>query len=289
MRIIPTVAVTVAVAIAAVGCSNASTPASSTTTVASTVATAPASDTPECLAGELPFIPDGVVAVLDSEGRDARAIGDIRWIPTPSCERVEVSFLSRAGAPASSIGPVDVSILPDAGIVRVTLSGDVVETSVADTTLDGTIADRWYVIDGLADGLVIDFHLGTRAAARAFSTESPAMLVIDLVPTDDDRPITPAAVEDGFVLLSPQPGVGLYPLRIAGYAAPDVDAVRIRITDQAGIAIDRSISTLSAVYAWHAFEATLDDGPSGTVNLFVGSVDENDDPAAGIDLPLDLP
>jgi hypothetical protein len=115
------------------------------------------------------------------------------------------------------------------------------------------------------------------------------MLVLDLVPTDADRPITPATVEDGFVLLSPQPGVGLYPLRIAGYAAPDVDAVRIRITDQAGIAIDRSISTLSPTYAWHAFEATLDDGPSGTVDLFVGSVDENDDPTVGVVLPLDLP
>ena len=237
----------------------------------------------------MPFVEDGIVAVLDSEGRDARAIGDIRWISNPSCERVEVSFLSRAGAPASGIGPVDVSILPDAGIVRVKLSGDITESSVADTTLNGAITDRWYVIDGLADGLVIDLHLGTRAAVRAFSTESPAVLVIDLVPTDDDRPITPAEVEGGFVLLSPQPGVGLYPLQIAGYAAPDIDAVRIRITDPAGIAVDRSISTLSATYVWHAFEATLDDGPSGTVDLFVGSVDENGDPVVGIGLPLDLP
>ena len=245
--------------------------------------------TPECLTGELPFVENGVVAVLDSEGHDARAIGDVRWIASNACERIEIAFLSDAGSPASSAGPVDVSILPDSGIVRVSLSDEITESSVADTTLNGDLIDRWYVIDGLDDGLVLDLHLSARAAARAFSTISPARLVIDLIPTDDDRPITPAVTDGGVVLLSPQPGVGLYPLEIAGYSAPGIGAVRVRLTDQMGVAFDRSISTLSPAYVWHAFGVTLVDGPSGAVEFFAGTVDEDNEPIDGITVPLDLP
>jgi len=259
-----------------------------TSTTSSTIATA-VGDVPECLAGELPFVDEGVVAALDSQGRDARAIGDVRWVPSDGCERIEVTFLSGAGAPASSIGPVGVSILADSGIVRVNLAEEITESAVADTTLNGTLTDRWFVVEGLGDGLVLDLHLGERAAARAFSTISPARLVIDLIPVDDDRPITRPIENGGFVLLSPQPGIGLYPLQVAGYAAPGVDAVRVQLTDQTGVAIDRAISTRSSAYTWHAFGLTLDDGPSGTIDLFVGTIDENDEQAAGVNVPLDLP
>ncbi len=260
---------------------------SSTTTSSTTTTTTIAGS--ECRTGELPFVEDGVVAVLDSQGRDARAIGDLRWLPSDDCERIELTFLSEAGSPASSIGPVAVAIMPDAGIVRITLSEDIVDSAVADTKLNGGLVDRWFVVDGIGDGLVVDLHLGERVAARAFSTTSPGRVVIDLVPAGDDRPITGAVESGGIVLLSPRRGVGLYPLQITGYAAPDVDAVRIRLTDQLGVAIDRSISTLSPAFVWHAFRLTLDDGPSGAVDLFVGTVDENDEPIDGITVPLDLP
>jgi len=278
-----------AVLLTAAACTNTGSQPLVTTSVVSTSTTGAGPDTPECLSGELPFVENGVVAVLDSEGRDARAIGDIRWISSDTCERIEVTFLSDAGSPASSLGPVDVSILPDSGIVRVSLSDVITESSVADATLDGNLVGRWYVVDGLGDGLVLDLHLNGRAAARAFSTTSPARLVIDMIPTDDDRPITPAVADGGIVLLSPQPGVGLYPLEITGYSAPNVTAVRVRLTDQMGVAFDRSISTLSPAYVWHAFGLTLDDGPSGSVELFAGTVDESDEPTAGVSIPIDLP
>ncbi len=260
---------------------------SSTTTSPTTTTAAPTRS--ECRTGELPFVEEGVVAVLDSQGRDARAIGSVRWLPSDDCERVELTFLSDAGSPASSIGPVGVSLLPDAGIIRITLSEDVVDSAVADSTLNGSLVDRWFVVDGIGDSLVVDLHLGERVAARAFSERSPGRVVIDLIPTGDDRPVTGAIEDGGIVLLSPQEGVGLYPLQIVGYAAPGIDAVRVRVTDQVGVAIDRSISTLSASYVWHAFRLTLDDGPSGAVDLFVGTVDENDEPLRGVTIPLDLP
>jgi len=265
-----------------------SAPQSTSSTIAPTTTVAE-TDRADCLTGELPFVEGGVVAALDSQGPDAAAIGDVRWIPSDACERIEVTFLSDVGSPASSIGPVVVSILPDSGIVRVVFSEDIADTAVTDATLEGTLADRWFVVNGLSDGLVLDVHLGERAAARAFSTTSPARLVIDVIPTDDERPITPPAIDGGVVVLSPQPGVGLYPLQIAGYAAPEIDAIRIRLIEQTDVAFDRSISTLSSVFAWYAFGTTLDDGPSGSVDLFVGTVDENGDPIAGVDAPLDLP
>ncbi len=259
------------------------------TTIAPTTTTTPSSDTPSCLSGELPFVEQGVVAALDSPGRDARAIAGIRWHALEGCERIEVEFLSVAGSPASRIGPVGVSMLADTGIVRVTLSDAIVDSAVADTTLNGDLLDGWFVIEGIADGLAVDLHLAGRAAARAFTTTSPARLIIDLVPAEEDLPIATPAARGGIILMSPQAGVGLYPLQIAGYSAPGIDAVRIRLSDSTGVLIDRSVSTLSPVHVWHAFDIGLTDGPSGSIDLFVGTVSEGDEPVAGVEVPLDLP
>ncbi len=269
-------------------CSPADEESASTTLSPTTTTIAPA-DTPSCLSGELPFVEQGVVAALDSQGRDAQAIAGIRWHALEGCERIEIEFLSTSGSPASRIGPVGVSLLSDAGIVRVTLSEAIVDSAVADTTLNGDLLDRWFVIEGISDGLAVDLHLGARAAARAFTTTSPARLIVDLVPAKEDLPITGPAVEDGIVLMSPQAGVSLYPLQIAGYSAPNIDAVRIRLSDSTGVFIDRSVSTLSPIHVWHAFDIGLSDGPSGSLDLFVGTVDEEGEPIEGVEVPLDLP
>ena len=259
------------------------------TTITPTTTTIAPADTPSCLSGELPFVEQGVVAALDSQGRDAHAIAGIRWHALEGCERIEIEFLSATGSPASRIGPVGVSILSDTGIVRVTMSEAIVDSAVADTTLNGDLLDRWFVIEGIGDGLAVDLHLGARAAARAFTTTSPARLIVDLIPAREDLPITRPAAENGIVLMSPQAGVSLYPLQIAGYAAPSIDAVRIRLSDSTGVFIDRSVSTLSPVHVWHTFDIGLSDGPSGSLDLFVGTVDEEGEPVAGVEVPLDLP
>lgn len=278
----------VVIAIAASACTPTE-QESGSTTIAPTTTTTLSTDTPSCLSGELPFVEEGVVAALDSQGRDARAIAGIRWDALEGCERIEIEFLSVGGSPASRIGPVGVSMLSDTGIVRVTLSDAIADSAVADTTLNGDLLDGWFVIEGIGDGLAIDLHLAGRAGARAFTTTSPARLVIDLIPARDDLPIATPASDGGIVLMSPQAGVGLYPLQIAGYAAPSIDAVRVRLSDATGIFIDRSVSTLSPVYVWHAFDVGLTDGPSGSVDLFVGTVDEEEEPIEGVEVPLDLP
>lgn len=270
-------------------CTTSESEETTTTTAPPTTTTTEADDTPACLAGELPFVEEGTVAALDSPGRDARAIAGVRWNPLEGCERVEIEFLSATGAPATRIGPVGISMLQDAGIVRVALSEDIVESAVADSTLNGTLVDKWFVVEDSEDGLNVDIHLNARTAARAFMTTSPARLVIDLRGTGDDRPLAAPVFGGGIVLLSPQAGVGLYPLQVAGYAAPDVDAVRLRLTDLADITIDRAVSTLSPTHVWRAFSAALNDGPAGSVLLLVGTANEVGEPIFGIEVPLDLP
>lgn len=286
MRFLP---VLVVLAFSIVACTNGESGDSTTTAAPSTTTTTEASDTPACLAGELPFVEQGTVAALDSQGRDARAIAGIRWDPLAGCERVEIEFLSATGAPATRIGPVGVSMLSDAGIVRVALSDAIVESAVADSTLNGTLVNKWFVVEDSEDGLIVDLHLNERAEARAFTTTSPARLVIDLRGTGDDRSLATPLSTGGIVLLSPQAGVGLYPLQVAGYAAPEVDAVRLRLTDSAETTVDRSVSTMASTHVWRTFGAALDDGPSGSVLLLVGTSNEVGDPDFVIEVPLDLP
>lgn len=272
-----------------VACTSTESADTTTTIEPPATTTTEASDTPACLAGELPFVEEGTVAALDSQGRDARAIAGVRWDPLEGCERIEIEFLSVTGAPATRIGPVGVSMLPEAGIVRVTLSDEIVDSAVADSTLNGAVVDKWFVVEDSEDGLIVDVHLNERAEARAFTTTSPARLVIDLRGTGDDRPVAASLYGGGIVLLSPQAGVGLYPLQVAGYAAPEVDAVRLRLTDSADITIDRAVSTLSSTHVWRAFSAALNDGPSGSVLLLVGTVNEAGEPIFDVEVPLDLP
>ncbi|MGB9358167.1 MAG: hypothetical protein WCC01_06390 [Acidimicrobiia bacterium] len=271
------------------GCTPPNSGTTTTTIEPATTTTTTASDTPACLAGDLPFVEEGTIAALDSQGQDARAVAGVRWYPLEGCERIEIEFLSDAGAPATRIGPVGVSMLSDPGIVRVSLSEAVANSAVADTTLNGTLVDKWFVVEGAEDGLIVDLHLNDRAAARAFTTTSPARLVIDLRATGDDLQIATPMSGGGIVLLSPQAGVGLYPLQVVGYSAPGVDAVRIQLADAVGIGVDRSISTRSSAHVWHAFNIALSDGPSGAVDLRVGTVGEEGEPIFAIEIPLDLP
>jgi hypothetical protein len=279
----------VVLALATAACTAPDSGTTTTTLDTPTTTTTIAGDTPACLAGDMPFVAEGTIAALDSQGRDATAIGGVRWYPFEGCERIEIEFLSDAGAPATRIGPVGVSMVLDPGIVRVNLSDAVVASAVADTTLNGTLVDRWFVVEDAEDGFSVDLHLNARTAARAFTTTSPARLVIDLRATGEELPIAAPTSGGGIVLLSPQAGVGLYPIQVAGYSAPGIDAVRIQLSDAAGVGVDRSISTRSSAHVWHAFSIALGDGPSGAVDLRVGTVGDAGESVFGIEVPLDLP
>lgn len=279
----------VAITLLAAACSaqEPETPATTTlppATSSTTTTTAP--DVPDCLAGALPFAEQGIAAALDSPQHDATTIGGIRWQPDDGCERVMIDFLAEGGSPATRLGPVGVTVARDAGVVRVSLPDAVEFSAIGDTRLAGTLVEHIYVVEGLQeDGLVVDIHLATRAAARAFTTNSPSRLVIDLRPSlDPDLGSSPGRGAS-VVVSSPLPGPGLYPLQVSGYAAPDIGGVTVRLLTDGEVAIDRSASTAGDQHLWRSFALTIGDGPSGLVQLQVAA-DGSEDPAV---VELDLP
>lgn len=277
----------VVVAVSAAACTPQSTEPTATTAPrvepSTTTTAAPAG--PDCLAGDLPFAEQGIAAALDSPQHDATTIGGIRWQPEDGCERVLIEFLADGGSPATRLGPVGVTVSPDSGVVRVSLPEAVEASAIGDSLIDGSLVDRIYVVEGIEDGLVVDLHLQARVAARAFTTTSPSRLVVDLRPTTD-VPIGSVADTGGrIVVSSPLPGPGLYPIQVAGYAAPGVDGVRVTLLADGVVALERSVSTATEQHLWRSFTMTISDGPSGPVELRVSAGGGDDAVVVEIDLP----
>jgi hypothetical protein len=251
-----------------------------TTTTSTTVA----ATGPDCLAGNLPFAEQGIVAALDSPQHDATRIGGIRWQPDDECERVVIEFLAEGGSPATRLGPVGVTIGRDSGIVRVALPEEIEASAIGDSLIDGSLVDHIYVVDGVEDGLIVDVHLAAHAAARAFTTNSPSRLVIDVRPSGEE-PLASAPASNGRVVVSsPLPGPGLYPVQVAGYAAPGVGSVRASLSVDDTTTVERTVSMVSGLHVWHGFAFTVSDGPSGAVTLRVAA--EGDE---GVAVELSLP
>lgn len=255
-------------------------PATSSTT------TTAAPEVPDCLAGALPFAEQGIAAALDSPQHDATTIGGIRWQSDAGCERVLIDFLAEGGSPATRLGPVGVTVARDAGVVRVSLPDEVEFSAIGDTRLAGNLVDHVYVIEGMQeDGLVVDIHLATRAAARAFTTNSPSRLVIDLRPADDQELGSSPGTGASVVVASPLPGPGLYPLQVSGYTAPSITGVTVGLVADGQVVVERSASTTHDQHLWRFFALTIADGPSGPIQLLV-SANGSDEPAI---VELDLP
>jgi len=260
---------------------------STTTTIAaSTTTVAAVAAVPDCLAGNLPFAEQGIVAALDSPQHDAAIVGGIRWHAEEGCERVIIEFLAEGGSPATRLGPLGVTLAADTGIVRIALPEEVETTAIGDSLIAGNLVERIYVVEGIEDGLVVDIHLAARGAVRAFTTNSPSRLVVDVRPTSEDPVASPASASGSVVVSSPLPGPSLYPLQVAGYAAPGVEAVRITLSSDGRTTLERSVSTVSDNHVWSFFGITISDGPSDLVLVQVTGDTATDD---GVTVELDLP
>jgi hypothetical protein len=262
------------------------------TTSSTTSTTAPPADGAEpCASGDLPFVEDGLVAALGTASGNAAQVSGIRWEPGATCERLTLSFTTESGAPATSLGPIGVSLYGFAGRIRVTLPGEFTTTVVADSLFDGQLLDRSFVARSESGDMFIDV-LGvpdTAIAARAFATSSPATLVIDVSSAADVPSPTGSAVSDAAVIVSPTPGPSLYPFLIEAYAPPGVRAVRVQLSSNDEVAIDRSITLEGGTDAWQAFTTRVENGPPGSIIVFVGEVDGNGRPLEGATVAVDLP
>ncbi len=261
----------------------------STTDVHPTTTTAGIEDF--CLAGDLPFVDSGLAAAVGEDVGDAAQIEEIRLDRAATCERVTIAFTNGSGAPATSIGPTGISVLDFAGVVRIVVAPEITATAIADTLLEGGLVFAATVFRDKTGSLAIDIRGtdDTPLLARAFTTLSPAALVIDIATSGDLSAPAGISASAPAVVVTPVPGPNLYPLVVEGYAAPGLRSIRVQLGTEDSTDVDLSVALDGNIDAWQAFRVSLVDGPSGAATLFVGTADGNDQPLDGTAVPLDLP
>jgi hypothetical protein len=266
-----------------VGCSPAPQDFATTATTAAETTTTRAPSNEICLSGDLPFRDEGLVAALGEDEGDATTVSQIRWDPSGTCERLTVIFGTDSGAPATTLGPSAVSVISYAGIVRAELPAEVDTSAVADTLIEGSLVHSVFVVRDQNGIVFIDIQGvdGIPIQARAFTTKSPATLVMDIARAD--TPATPVGVTTtgSAVVIAPTPGRMQYPAIVSGYVEPGMLAVRVQLLESDNAVVDRSVSVHGYTDTWQSFTSTIDDGPSGDVVLFVGTLDSNKNPLNG--------
>ncbi len=279
------------VALTAGACTPSTTSDPTTTADAALVTTLATPDGDVCRSGDLEFETDGLVAALGDVEADATRISQIRWDPMATCERLIISFATDSGAPATTVGLTGVSLFAFAALVRVNLPETMSGTAVADSWTDGGLVDRTYVVRDESDIFFIDIHGAADAAiaVRAFTTRSPATLVIDFISQPDLPSPVGATVSETAVVITPSPGSALYPFTVEAYAQPSMRSVRVQLSQGETITLDSAVSLSGASDAWQSLRLPVDDGPAGPATLFVGRVDINDRQLEGALVPLDLP
>ncbi len=265
-------------------------PSVTTTSVVVTTTTTQPSDE-ICKSGDLKFGEDGLVAALGEDVGDATTLSSIRWDGSASCERITIAFASTSGAPAKTLGPTGVSVLSFASVVRIALPAELTDTAVADMLADGNLVERAFVVRGDDDAMSIDIHgrHGLAIAARAFVTASPSTLVIDVIASESDAHPIGAGTSRTAIVVTPPAGPTIYPFTVEGYAAPSEPSTKVQLVSDGEVVTDISHSLPGWTDAWQAFVVSIPDGPSGTVEIFVGSGDVAIDPEVGTIVVIEVP
>ena len=278
-------------AVAVASCSPTSTPPTSAPPADTTTSTTPDGDaTDACVAGDLDFDTDGLIAAVGEADSDATTISQIRWEPQQTCERTVVSFATGSGAPATTLGVTGVTVIGFQGVIRVDLPDAIEGSAVADQWTDGLI-DRTYVIRDEDGNLFIDIHTSseTAVAVRAFTVTSPASLVIDVIADASLPQPVPAAVSDAAVIVAPTSGPALYPFTIEAYAPPQRSSTTVVVSASDVDASTVAVGLPGYTDTWQTFTTRIDDGPSGIVTVFVGDLAPDGSTSDGATVALDLP
>ena len=278
---------------AALGACTPDTSSATSTTAAetpSTTTTAPSDATDACVAGDLAFDSDGLIAAVGEAESDATAISQIRWERGATCERLVISFASDSGAPATTLGVTGVTVIGFEGIVRIDLPDTIVASAVADQLTDSLIHHTFVVRDEQT-GMYIDIHTAGESgiAARAFTVASPASLVVDIV-LDPSLPApSGAAIGDAAVMVSPVNGPALYPFTVEAYVPPQLVSTNVVISEGDEEASSLTVGLPGYTDTWQGITTRIDDGPSGTVTVYVGNLDATGSLDSGASVALDLP
>jgi hypothetical protein len=280
------------VALLLAACASAAPPPPSTTRPPDLETTTTVATTDEiCRIGDLRFTDTGLVGAVGADEGNASTLTEVRWNDSATCERITLVFASGSGAPAGSLGPANASLLPSAGILHIDLPPEVEITAVADTLPEGDLVERIFVVRDDDGQLSVDIHAagGQAIGARVFTTESPATLVVDIIPTDTVVAPVGAAVSPTVILVTPPSGPTIYPFSVEGYAAPGSQGMTIQLSHQGTTTRDRTLSLPGWTDAWQRISTPLSDGPSGEVTLFVGTLTDEGIRDRGATVVLDLP
>lgn len=237
--------------------------ASSSTT---TAAVADGGEDPVCLRGDRPFVTSGNAGTAVRSDSDAARLGSVRWESHPGCERVVIGFTTEAGAPSVDPPSMASAFVREAGVVRVSLGGEITDTGVDEQLVDGNLVDRVFVVRGLDGDRFVDVHLRAPAFSRVTAAGGPGRIVVDVRPGGPQYAVQP--IRDGdLVLVEYPPAETSYPFSVSGYTAGSgPDGVGADLHDAStSNALEARVAAGPA--GWRAFVLLVPDGPTGPVTL----------------------
>lgn len=245
-------------------------------------------DEPPCLRGG-PFVAEGELLDEGETEAGAAAIEALRWESHDGCERLVIDLAAEDGQAAVSIGPVAAELLRDLGVIRVRLERvQSVDQEATDTMFGGELIRKAYVVRSEENrSLFVDLHLEAAAEARALTLQDPARVVLDVRPAGGAAPPRPA-VEDGVVVLRPRSGGASYPLIVEGYARTFEANVVARLEQDDDSVVETFTTATDWAEAWGLYSMTIEEGPSGEVELHVGEHSARDGTWEGAMVELEI-
>jgi hypothetical protein len=237
-----------------------------------------------CLAGQ-GFRQDGELASFPGDAGPARSVADLRWARHEGCERFVIELAREDGSPVDSVGGVSAEMMRDLGVIRVQLPRDVQTPDETDLGVDGDLVSGAFVVRRQDRGLFVDVHLADAVLARVLRLSNPARIVVDLQPGGPALPQTPSR-DTLVVVLEPAEGDATYPLKIVGYARTFEANVLARLRQDGRIVAEEFTTSTDYTEAWGLYSITIQSGPSGNVELFVGELSARDGTEQGVRINL---
>lgn len=235
------------------------------------------------------YATEGSLLDRDAVADDATSVSALRFGAHESCERLVIDFANADGTDATMLGNANVAFHREEGIIRVHLPADFPRTTLPDGATDvepaGEYIQAAYTVmsDDANYGPFVDVHVDGAVAGRAFVLDSPARLVVDVRP--GGNPVGDAAhggANDNVVVVSPEPGSVSYPININGYSRTFEANVIARLYQDGEMVAETSTMAAAWAETWGEFNATIDSGPSGELELFVGTESAQDGSEQGV-------
>lgn len=273
------------VALAVSGCAQSTLSPSTTEEGTTTSSPTPTSTLPPVVdcpgAGE--FGEGSGIASVEGESSDATRLGRVSWERTELCESFVFEFETSEGAPATSVPDITVEHLPSLQVIRISMN--VTSTVITDQLVETDMVQRLYVVRSLDDGMFVDLHLNTPAAARARVQSSPGLLTVDLRPGFLEFNGVSTG-QEVIVVVDPPPESEVNRVTtFSGYTRAFESTVTVIVTQGDAVITETSTTAADSTDAWGEFEIELT-LPPGPIEVFLGEANPEDGSLSGVILDL---